>query len=102
MHEAGEEFDDEHRECLCPVRLNKREVNMRHSIKAFVHKGENYYVAECLEIAVVTQGKTLDETMTNLQAAVALHLEGEDLADFDLAPNPSLLVTFELEPTVVA
>jgi len=75
---------------------------MRHSIKAFVHKGENYYVAECMEIAVVTQGKTLDETMTNLQQAVALHLEGEDLTDFDLAPNPFLLVTFELEPMVVA
>jgi len=75
---------------------------MRHSIKAFVHKGENYYVAECMEIAVVTQGKTLDETITNLQEAVALHLEGENLADFDLAPNPSLLVTLELEPTVAA
>ena len=75
---------------------------MRHSIKAFVYKGEGYYVAECMEIAVVTQGKTLDETMANLQEAVALHLEGENLADFDLAPNPSLLVTLELEPTVVA
>ena len=75
---------------------------MRHSIKAFVHKGEKYYVAECLEIAVVTQGKTLDETIANLQEAIALHLEGEDLADFDLAPNPPLLVTFELEPIVVA
>ncbi len=74
---------------------------MRHSIKAFVHKGEIYYVAECMEIAVVTQGKTLDEAVTNLQEAIALHLEGENLADFDLAPNPSLLVTFELEPTFV-
>jgi predicted RNase H-like HicB family nuclease len=71
------------------------------SIKAFVHKDEKYYVAECLEIPVVTQGETLDETMSNLQEAVALHLEGEDLADFDLAPKPSLLVTFELEPVVI-
>ena len=75
---------------------------MHHTIKAFVHKGENYYVAECLEIAVVTQGKTLDETMDNLKEGVALHLEGEDPADFDLAPNPSLLVTLELEPTIAA
>ena len=45
---------------------------------------------------VVTQGKTLDETMTNLQEAVALHLEGENPADFDLAPNLSVLVTLEL------
>ena len=58
---------------------------MRHTIKAFIHRGEKYWVAECQEIAVVTQGKTLDETISNLQEAVKLHLEGEDLADFDLA-----------------
>ena len=75
---------------------------MRHTIKAFIHKGEKYYVAECLDIAVVTQGKTLDETIANLTEAVALHLEGEDLADFDLAPNPSLLVTLELEPALAS
>jgi predicted RNase H-like HicB family nuclease len=67
---------------------------MRHSIKAFVHQGEDYYVAECMEIAVVTQGKTLDETIANLKEAVALHLEDEDLTDFDLAPHPSLLITW--------
>ena len=75
---------------------------MRRTIKAFIHKGDKYYVAECLEIAVVTQGKTLDETMANLQEAVALHLEGENPADFDLVANPSLLVTLELEPMSVA
>ena len=75
---------------------------MRRTIKAFVHKGENYYVAECMELAVVTQGKTLDDTIANLNEAVALHLEGEDPADFNLVPNPSLLVTLELEPTGVS
>lgn len=69
---------------------------MQHTIKAFVHKGDQFYVAECLEISVVTQGKTLDETVANLQEAVELHLEGEDPADFGLAPNPTLLVTIEL------
>ena len=33
-----------------------------------------------------------------LREAVALHMEGENPADFDLIPNPSLLVTMELEP----
>ena len=73
--------------------------SFQHTIKAFVRKGEDYYVAECLEIAVVTQGKTLDETITNLKEAVALHLENEDLSEFGLAPNPTLLVTMELETT---
>ncbi|MHB8859198.1 MAG: type II toxin-antitoxin system HicB family antitoxin [Thermoleophilia bacterium] len=49
-------------------------------------------------MAVVTQGRTLDETVANLQEAVALYLEGEDLAELDLEPNPSLIITFEVEP----
>jgi predicted RNase H-like HicB family nuclease len=77
-------------------------VKVRHTIKAFIHRGEKYWVAECQEIAVVTQGKTLDETISNLQEAVKLHLEGEDLTEFDLAPNPSLLITFEMEPLGVS
>ena len=73
---------------------------MQRTIKAFVHKGETHYVAECLELSVVTQGKTLDETVANLQEAVRLHLEGEDPATFGLVPDPTLLVTIELESRV--
>jgi len=73
---------------------------MQRTIKAFVQKGDTHYVAECLEISVVTQGKTLDETVRNLQEAVALHLEGEDLTELGLSPDPALLVTLELEGRV--
>ena len=70
---------------------------LQRTIKAFVRRGEMYYVAECFEIEVVTQGKTLDETIANLREAVALHLEGEDLAELGLLANPTLLITMELE-----
>ncbi len=73
-------------------------MNLQHTIKAIVRKGESHYVAECVEIAVVTQGKTLDETVKNLQEAVELHIEGENLTEMGLAPNPTLIVTMELEP----
>ena len=69
---------------------------MQQTIKAFIHKSDSHYVAECLEISVVTQGRTLDETVANLQEAVELHLDGEDMADYGLAPDPTLLVTIEL------
>ena len=72
-------------------------TNLQHTIKAFIRKGEKYYIAECLEINVVTQGKTLDETISNLQEAVALHLEGEDPREYGLVQNPRLLLTMELE-----
>jgi len=72
-------------------------MSLQHTVKAVVRKGESQFVAECVEIAVVTQGKTLDETIENLQEAVELHLHGEDIAEFGLAPNPTLVVTMELE-----
>ena len=80
-------------------RRNNRMTALQHNIKAFIRKGENQYIAECLEIAVVTQGSTLDETIANLREAVALHLENENPAEFGLAPNPTLLLTMELEPS---
>ena len=73
-------------------------TRLERTIKAVVRQGERFYVAECLEIAVVTQGESLDETLANLREAVALHLEGEDPASFGLVQDPTLLVTMEIEP----
>jgi predicted RNase H-like HicB family nuclease len=75
--------------------LNERPEQLQHTIKAFIRKGREYYVAECFDLAVVTQGKSLDETVANLREAVILHLEGEDPSEFGLAPNPTLLITME-------
>ena len=74
-------------------------MNLQHTIKAVIRTGEQSgYVAECVEIPVVTQGATLDEVTANLKEAVELHLEDEDPADWGLAPCPTLLITFEVEP----
>ena len=71
----------------------------RYTIQAMIYPGDQGgYVAECLDLAVVTQGRTLDETVLNLREAIELHLEGEDLAEMGLAPKPPLLITLELEP----
>jgi predicted RNase H-like HicB family nuclease len=71
---------------------------MNRVIHALVRKGEKAWVAECQEVAVVTQGATLDDTIANLSEAVSLHLDGEDPATFGLAPDPILSVTLEIEP----
>lgn len=75
---------------------------MKKIIQARIYRGEKYYVAECLDLPVVTQGETLDEVTQNLREAIALHLEGEDLADFDLEQEPAVLASFELEPVTYA
>lgn len=74
-------------------------ARLQRTIKAAVRPGEQSgYVAECLEIPVVTQGASLGEVVSNLKEAVELHLEGEDLAEMHLAPNPTIVVTMEMEP----
>ncbi|MGV0025435.1 type II toxin-antitoxin system HicB family antitoxin [Phormidesmis priestleyi] len=74
-------------------------MDLRKTITAVVQSGEQHgYVAECLEIAVVTQADTLDELVSNLREAVALHLEGEDTAALGLVEQPALIVMFELLP----
>jgi len=74
-------------------------MTRRYTIQAVIYPGDQAgYVAECLNLAVVTQGATLDETVQNLREALRLHLAGEDPLELDLAPHPPLLVTMELDP----
>ena len=47
------------------------------------------------EVAVVTQGQSLDEVVANLNEAVALHLQDEDPAEFGLSAAPRLAVSYE-------
>jgi predicted RNase H-like HicB family nuclease len=68
---------------------------LRDSLHATVSRGEASYVAECWEVAVVTQGRTLDEVVSNLREALTLHLEGEDLDSLGLTRSPRLVVTYE-------
>lgn len=73
-----------------------RRLTQRAVIHAAVFKEDQAYVAECLEIAVVTQGRTMDEVLDNLKEAIALHLEGEDPETLGLSPSAHLVVTYEL------
>lgn len=71
--------------------------DMKKIIQVHIFKGDRYYIAECLDLPVVTQGKTLDELVVNLQEALALHLEGEDLSEYDLVTDPFVVASLELE-----
>lgn len=69
---------------------------LQQNIHAIIRPGdEKGYIAECMEISVVTQGMTLDKVAKNLVEAVSLHIEDEDLTEFGLVAKPSLSVTFE-------
>jgi predicted RNase H-like HicB family nuclease len=64
-------------------------------IHAVIKAGRDGCTAECQEVAVVTQGSTLHEVVRNLRDALALHLEGEDLAALGLLEHPRVQLIFE-------
>jgi len=75
---------------------------MKKIIQVHIYKGDKYYIAECLDLPVVTQGKTLDELIFNLKEAISLQLEGENLSDFDLVAEPSVLANLEVDSSAYA
>jgi len=70
---------------------------MKRTIQVRITKGERQFVAECLDIPVVTQAPTLDEFAFNIRESISLHLEGEDLAELGFSCNPTILATMELD-----
>ena len=76
------------------------EDNTLAAIHVAVSESEGWYAAECLEVAVVTQGRTLDETLANLREALALHLDEEERARTGLSSEPRLIVNYETSASV--
>jgi predicted RNase H-like HicB family nuclease len=47
------------------------------TLTAAVHREEDWYVAQCLEVDVASQGQTIDEALANLAEAVGLYLDSD-------------------------
>ena len=45
---------------------------MKRTILVRIFRGETKFVAECLDLPVVTEGTTLDELASNIREAIAL------------------------------
>jgi predicted RNase H-like HicB family nuclease len=60
-----------------------------------ITKEENWYVAHCVELGVVSQGKTIEEAQVNLKEAVELYLES--FGPEDLPENIGEIVLYPLE-----
>lgn len=67
----------------------------RDTIHAVASESEGAFVAECLELGVITQGESLDQLLHNLRQAVELFMEDEEPSALGLVPNPRLAINFE-------
>ena len=45
------------------------------TLTAVIHREGDWYVAQCPEVGTVSQGRTLEEAVANLQEATELYLQ---------------------------
>lgn len=65
------------------------------TLTAALHREEDSYIAQCLEVDVASQGQTIDEALSNLAEAVELYLEEVDDPTGHVTATP-LVTTFRL------
>ena len=69
---------------------------MKRTIRVRIFRGDRKFAAECLDLPVVTEAESLDKLAENIREAIALHLEGEDLAEIGFSADPTILAIVEL------
>jgi len=58
-----------------------------------VQKDDTWYVAKCIDNSVASQGKSVEEALSNLKEALELYYE--DAPSYDM-PVPALLTSMEV------
>lgn len=61
-----------------------------------ITKEGKWHVARCIELGVVSQGKTIEEAQKNLKEAVELYLEDRPKSKKFLSKEAPLITTLEL------
>ena len=65
------------------------------TLTAALHQEEDWFIAQCLEVDVASQGHTIDEALANLAEAVELYLEDVDDPAGHVTATP-LVTSFQL------
>ncbi len=73
---------------------------MSKKFTAVITREDNWYVAHCVELGVVSQGKTIEDAQKNLKEAVELYIES--FGAEDLPENMGEVVLYPLEVAVGA
>jgi len=71
---------------------------MSRKYTAVITKEDTWYVAHCVELGVVSQGKSIEEAQKNLKEAVELYIES--FGTEDLPESAGEVVLYPLEVAV--
>lgn len=70
---------------------------MTYKFTTIIKKEGKWYVAMCVELGVVSQGRNIEGAQKNLKEAVELYLENSPKLSKEFFAKPPLVTTFELE-----
>ncbi len=70
---------------------------MTYRFTTIITREGKWYVARCVELGVVSQGKNIQEAQDNLKEAVELYLEDRPKAKRYLSKEAPLVTTLELK-----
>lgn len=69
---------------------------MTYKFTTIINKEGRWYVARCVELGVVSQGRTVKSAQANLKQAVELYLEDEPNAKKYFSKTPALIRILEI------
>ncbi len=61
-----------------------------------IRKEENFYIAKCFEIDVVSQGKSVEEALANIKEAIILYIESFGDEDIPSARDETFFTPIEV------
>ena len=76
--------------------MKKKPACRQGRFTAVINKEDNWFVAHCVELDVVSQGKTIEEAQSNLKEAVELYLESFEPEDYPGSNDEIIFYPFEV------
>ncbi len=70
---------------------------MNYKFTTIITQERKWFVARCVELGVVSQGRTIEDSQRNLKEAVELYLEGSPKSKKYFSKNPPLITSLEVE-----
>jgi len=70
---------------------------MTYKFTTIIIQEGKWYVARCLELGVVSQGRTIEEAQKNLKEAVELYLEDQPRSKRYFSKKALLITSLELK-----
>lgn len=69
---------------------------MKSIIQFKISHSEGTYIAEGVDLGIVTDAPTLDALVVNISEAVQLYFKDEKIEELEFNPNSAILLNYEL------